>query len=150
MGTEKSLDYNTAFSHRQLGVRIFDAGVKILTLQASNLTSCPMDSVQKIGPVHSWPGVKMLTPRLLCENPCYHHTRKHFPLWIYFSCSCRFLQTTRISSSISSSENDMRRRNGCFPHRFPPLLRPRKKRKRFAGCYAANESCGRRRAPCGD
>ena len=56
------------FSHRQGGVRCFDARVKIL-MRGVKFNMMANSEHQKDGPVHSCHHIKMLTPRHLCENP---------------------------------------------------------------------------------
>ncbi len=55
------------FSHRQGGVRLFDAGIKFCT-RGINFQMMLNEEHTKYGPVHSWPRVKILTPRHLCEH----------------------------------------------------------------------------------
>ncbi len=55
--------------HRQGSVRIFEAGIKILTHRHQIYYDAQW-RVSKNGPVHSWYCVEMLTPHYLSENPC--------------------------------------------------------------------------------
>ena len=62
------------FSHKQGGVRIFDASIKILRQGRQNLTRRPMESNKKtVQSVSIWCRVKILTSCHLCENPDSPH-----------------------------------------------------------------------------
>ena len=77
------------YSHRQGGVRIFDARVKIL-LQGHHDAQW---RGSKNGPVCFWSCVKILTPRHLCENPYWV-----LPLWTSMGDACLCMTNERCVS----------------------------------------------------